>query len=102
MRSPGLGAAFPVVSLLLSTVSWMIMCVSTVARRKAPLKWQLLCLFTLGEALSVGFMSSFYRFRSVVSAMGATALAATTVSFYTMQTKNPKYDLSQWGATLSS
>lgn len=102
MRTPGLGAAVPWLSLILSTVSWVFMCVSADARRKAPLKWQVLSLFTLGEAVSVGFISSFYKFRSVVSAMMATALAASTVSLYTIQQKNPKYDLSQWGAGLSS
>jgi FtsH-binding integral membrane protein len=66
------------------------------------LKWQLLVGFTLGEALSVGFLSSFYKFQSVISAMLATALAATSISVYTATQRNPKYDLSQWGAGLSS
>lgn len=102
MQRPGMGAAVPVVSLLLSTVAWIIMCVSPQARRANPVKWQLLALFTLGEAISVGFVSSFYQFHSVVSAMMATALATTGISFYTINQKNSKFDLSQWGATLSS
>ena len=102
MRSPGLGAMVPALSLLLSTVSWIIMCMSTNARRKSPFKWNLLALFTLGEALSVGFISSFYKFRSVCSAMLTTAVATTAVSLYTAKQRNPKYDLSQWGASISS
>lgn len=101
-RSGGIGTSVPFLSLLLSTVCWFIMCSSAAARRQAPLKWQLLVLFTLGEALSVGFISSFYKFRSVVAALLATAAAATSVSVYTITQKNPKYDLSQWGAGLSS
>lgn len=102
MHRPGLGAAVPIASLIMSTVAWIIMCVSTEARRASPVKWQILALFTLGEALSVGFVSSFYQFRSVVSAMMATALATTGISLYTVYNKNSKFDLSQWGATLSS
>ena len=86
----------------LSTIAWITMCASVNARRVSPLKWQLLTLFTLGEALSVGLVSSFYKFESVVSAMLATAVATVSVSVYTTKQKNPKYDLSQWGATLSS
>jgi FtsH-binding integral membrane protein len=102
MRRPGIGSTMPVLSLLLSTVAWFVMCASASARRSSPLKWQILALFTAGEALSVGFISSFYHFRSVCSAMLATAVAATSVSLYTAKQRNPKYDLSQWGAGLSS
>ena len=102
MRRPGLGAAVPILSLLLSTIAWLFMSVSTDARRKSPLKWKVLTLFTLGEAISVGFITSFYKFRSVLTSMGATALVTTTITLYTILQKNPKYDLSQWGATLSS
>ena len=66
------------------------------------MKWQLLALFTLGEAISVGFVSSFYQYRSVITTMLVTALATTGVSVYTAQQRNSKYDLSQLGATLSS
>jgi len=89
-------------SLGLSSIAWIVMSLSVQARRLAPVKWQLLTLFTLGEAISVGFISSFYKFPSVVSAMLATAVATVSVSLYTVRQKNPKYDLSQWGATLSS
>jgi len=103
MRHPGsFGAAVPLLSLLLSTACWFVMCVSADSRRRSPLKWQILSLFTLGEAVSVGFISSFYTFKSVVTALAATGTAATAVSLYTATQKNPKYDLSQWGAGLSS
>jgi protein lifeguard len=102
MRRPGLGAMVPALSLLMSTIAWIIVCVSPAARRSAPTKWQILALFTIGEAVSVGFISSVYKARSVLCACLATALATTSISVYTANQKNPKYDLSQWGATLSS
>lgn len=103
MRRPGsFGTAVPWLSLLLSTICWFGMAASADLRRRSPVKWQLLALFTIGEALSVGFISSFYTFSSVLSAMMATAVGAGAVSWYTATQRNPKYDLSQWGATLSS
>jgi hypothetical protein len=74
MCKPGWGAAVPILSLSLSTIAWFIMNISLEARRKSPVKWQILSLFTLGEAISVGFVSSFYKFQSVMSAMMATAV----------------------------
>jgi FtsH-binding integral membrane protein len=103
MHVPGSAmAAVPWVSLAVSTIAWFCMCLSPDSRRKAPRKWQLLAFFTLGEAISVGFLSSFYKFQSVVLAMGSTALAAVSVSAYTILNTNAKYDLSQWGQGLSS
>jgi FtsH-binding integral membrane protein len=96
------GRLVPFLSLGLSTIAWFAVASSTKARREAPLKWQLLALFTIGEAISVGFISSFYKFQTVVSAMLATTAATTGVSLYTILQKNAKYDLSQWGAGLSS
>lgn len=98
----GNGAVVPMVSLVVSTISWFIICSSADARRKSPMKWWLLGLFTLGEAISVGFVSSFYKYRSVLSAMLATVAATASVSLYTALQKNSKHDLSQWGAGLSS
>jgi len=98
----GNGATVPIISLVISTVAWAVMCASSDARRKAPLKWWLLGIFTLGEAVSVGFISSFYVYRSVISAMLTTAAATTSVSLYTVFQRNAKYDLTQWGAGLSS
>ena len=96
------GRLVPFLSLGLSTIAWFAVATSTKARREAPLKWQLLALFTIGEAISVGFISSFYKFQTVVTAMLATTAATTGVSLYTMLQQDPKYDLSQWGAGLSS
>jgi FtsH-binding integral membrane protein len=102
IQRPGLGPIVPVVSLIVSTIAWFTMCASPDARRKSPLKWKLLAIFTAGEAISVGFITSFYEFRSVMSAMLATAIATISVSLYVANQKNPKYDLSQWGSGLSS
>jgi FtsH-binding integral membrane protein len=96
------GSFVPFVSLALSTIAWFMVSSSVKARRESPLKWKLLCIFTLGEALSVGFISSFYKFRTVISAMLATTVATVGVSLYTVLQKNAKYDLSQWGQGLSS
>lgn len=92
----------PIISLCMSTFAWFFMFVNEDARRKSPLKWQMLSLFTAGEAVSVGFLSSFYKFRSVISALLATAVATGTVSIYTLCNKNPKYDLTQWGSSIST
>ena len=110
--NPGLGmalrqgdravAAIPGISVLLSTIAWVWICASPNARRRAPIKWKLLTLFTVGEAIAVGFLSSFYNFRTVLSAMSATAVSSLTVSAYTILNSNPKRDLSQWGAGLAS
>ena len=95
-------AAVPTLSLVLSTVAWFMMCANPDNRRKAPMKWNLLALFTIGEAISVGFISSFYRFASVVQAMVATGIATLAVSAYTILQNNPNRDLSQMGASLST
>jgi FtsH-binding integral membrane protein len=96
------GALVPSISLLLSTIAWFMMCVHPDNRRKAPMKWNLLALFTIGEAISVGFVSSFYNFASVVQAMVTTGIATFAVSAYTMLQNNPDRDLSQMGASLST
>jgi protein lifeguard len=100
MRRPGIGVA--VLSLLVSIITWTILCISPTARRSSPTKWQVLALFTLGEAISAGFISSVYKAKSVFCASLATAVATTSISLYTAYQKNPKYDLSQWGSMLSS
>jgi len=92
----------PLAGVLLSTIAWFRIAVSPKARQKSPNKWWWLTIFTVGEAVSIGAISSLYKLRSVVTAMFATALAAVTVSMYTISQQNSKYDLSQWGATLSS
>mgnify|MGYP003476636602 CR=1 FL=1 len=51
MNQPGLGVVVPIVSLIVSVVAWYIMCVSTDAHRRSPVKWQHLALFTAGEAM---------------------------------------------------
>ena len=94
--------AIPMVSLLISTICWITICVSPSARRSSPMKWQLLSLFTLGEAVAVGFISSFYSPKSVLSAVLATAAAVAGISLYTARNRDSKYDLSTWGAGLSS
>ena len=96
------GRFIPLLSLFMSSICCTIMTTSVRARRTSPLKWQLLTLFTLGECIAVGFISSFYKWATVVSAMSATAFASGGVTLYTFLQKNPKYDLSQWGAALSS
>jgi hypothetical protein len=92
----------PLAGVFAATIAWFRVAISPTARQKSPNKWWWLAIFTVGEAVSVGAISSLYQLRSVITAMGVTALATVTVSFYTIAQKNPKYDLSQWGATLSS
>jgi protein lifeguard len=96
------GSLVPLLSLGLSSIAWFLVCGSARARREAPMKWQLLTMFTIGESIAVAFITSFYQFTAVLSAMAATAVATLTVSAYTIANKNSKYDLSQWGAGLST
>jgi hypothetical protein len=103
MRTAGtLGPVVPILSLLISTAAWFFMSASVDARRRGPLKWQLLAIFTAGEACSVGFLSSLYTWQSVVQSMLATAAATAGISIYTLTNPNPRYDLSQWGSAISS
>jgi hypothetical protein len=55
-------AAMPLVSILVSTISWFIMCMNLKACHTAPAKWWLLGLLTLGQSVLVGFLLSFYHF----------------------------------------
>jgi FtsH-binding integral membrane protein len=71
-------------------------------RQSSPLKWNLLALFTIGEAISVSFISSFYKTKSIIHAMLATGFSTAGITGYMLANKNPKYDLTQWGAGLSS
>lgn len=96
------GRVMPILSLAVSTISALWIGISPRARRSSPLKWQLLALFTLGEAIMVGFISSFYQLKSVVSAMSATAAATLSITLYSFLNQNPKFDLSQWGQGLAS
>merc|ERR1739844_652241 len=96
------GRIVPMACLLLSTAAMSCMSFSESARQSSPMKWNLLALFTLGEAVVVGMISSLYKSKTVMSALSSTALATATVTAYTLMNKNPKYDLSQWGAGLSS
>ena len=96
------GYLVPTLSLILSSVTWFLACAKVEWRRQSPTKWNLLALFTLGESVSVGFLSSFFKLRSVATALGITALAVSGISVYTATQKNPKYDLSMWGAGISS
>mmetsp|Transcript_7259 Transcript_7259/g.20156 ORF Transcript_7259/g.20156 Transcript_7259/m.20156 type:complete len:185 (+) Transcript_7259:1-555(+) len=89
-------------SLAASMISAIWISASPKARRSSPLKWQLITLFTIGEAITVGILSSFYQLKSVISAMSATAAPTLSVTMYTMMNNNPKYDLSQWGQGIFS
>lgn len=98
MRMSRLGQIIPLGSLLLSTLAWFM----TVYSSKTLITWLGLVLFTLGESIVVGFISSQYIWSSVVTAMSVTAIATLAISAYTIWNPNPTYDLSQWGAGLSS
>ena len=95
-------ASVPLIAMAASTISFYRVLFSPNARRKSPNKWWWLSIFTVGEAVAVGFMSSFFKFESVIMSMGATALATLSVSMYTVLQKNPNRDLSQLGKTLST
>jgi FtsH-binding integral membrane protein len=88
--------------LVLPVVAWFRVAFSREARQRSPNKWFWLAIFTLGNAVMLGLVSLQYEMRSIILAMGATAAATVMVSAYTLLNQNSKFDLSQWGATLSS
>ena len=96
------GKIVPLLCGGISTFAVMAMSISEKARQSSPMKWYLLTIFTLGEALLVGMLSSLFKSKTVISAFLSTALATVSVTGYTLMNKNAKYDLSQWGAGLSS
>mmetsp|Transcript_3161 Transcript_3161/g.5878 ORF Transcript_3161/g.5878 Transcript_3161/m.5878 type:complete len:392 (+) Transcript_3161:68-1243(+) len=102
MMTSSAGRVVPWASIFISTMTVMFMTVSERARQVAPLKWQLLGLFSISEAIVVGLISSFYKSKTVMSAVLSTAVATMSVTMYTLLNKNSKRDLSQWGASLSS
>ena len=93
--------AVPLIGMLISTVAWWITIFSENLRRSSFLKWPLLVVFTVGQAIAVGFISSVYAYDIVLRAMGVTAATTLSVTLYTLLQKNPKYDLSQWGRALA-
>lgn len=90
------GKILPNASILLSTLAFFRMAMSETARRSSPMKWILLATFTFGKAFMVGLISSFYKSKTVISALTSTFLALISVTGYTLLNRNPKYDLSQW------
>jgi len=96
------GKPFVYVSMIFSMSLCTKMSVSVDARRKSPTKWYLLSLFTASEAFLVGLITAMYSSDTVLNAFLVTAAATLGISIYTIRQKNPKYDLSQWGAGLSS
>ena len=102
MNTGRLGRMIPLLSMALSTVAWYTIALSERARHETPLKWQMLSLFTIGESVIVGIIGCFYSFRTLILAMGCTGIATSAITSYTLLQKNPKYDLTQWGAGLFS
>ena len=96
------GKVVPWASIAISSGTMIFMSISERARRVAPLKWQLLGLFSVSEAIVVGMISSFYKSKTVMSAALSTAVATMSVTMYTVFNRDSKRDLSQWGAGLSS
>ena len=96
------GRLIPLLSMALASIAWYTIALSERARHVAPLKWQLLVLFTLGESVLVGLIGCMYSFRTLLLAMGCTGAATGGITFYTMMQQNPKYDLTQWGLGLFS
>lgn len=92
----------PWLSLVISAISMFVISFSETQRQKSPNKFLWLSLFTFGEAIAIGFISSFYSVRTVLSALLSTAASTSAVTFYTLFNKNKKYDLTQWGRILSS
>ena len=56
-------------------------------RRRFPVNFILLGVFTLAEALTMGIISAFYDTKIVVMAIGLTALICLALTAFAMQTK---------------
>ena len=93
------GRRVPLIGLAVSTIAYMLTLSPNNAQ--SSIKWPLLIVFTLGESVAVGFISSIFAYSTVIKAALTTALATGSVTAYTLLQKNPQYDLSQWGRALS-
>lgn len=89
-------------SLMISVAACNAMSLSLNARRKSPTKWFLLSLFTVCEAFTVGVITALYSSKVTLQSVLVTSMATGIISLYTILQRNPKYDLSQWGAGLLS
>jgi FtsH-binding integral membrane protein len=89
-------------SLMISVAVCNAMSLSLNARRKSPTKWFLLSLFTVCEAFTVGVITALYSSKVTLQSVLVTSMATGIISLYTILQRNPKYDLSQWGAGLLS
>mmetsp|Transcript_33248 Transcript_33248/g.79419 ORF Transcript_33248/g.79419 Transcript_33248/m.79419 type:complete len:351 (+) Transcript_33248:336-1388(+) len=93
------GRRIPLIGLAVSTIAYMLTLSPNNAQ--SSIKWPLLIIFTLGESVAVGFISSIYAYSTVIKAALTTAVATGSITAYTLLQKNPQYDLSQWGRALS-
>ena len=93
------GRRVPLIGLAISTIAYMM--TLSPNNSQSSIKWPLLIVFTLGESIAVGFISSIYAYSTVIKAALTTALATGSITVYTLLQKNPQYDLSQWGRALS-
>lgn len=95
------GRKVPLLSLMVSSIALFLTMSSDSTRQSSSMRWPLFILFTIGQAVPVGFISSLFAYGTVIKAMTTTATATLAITLYTVLQKNPKYDLSQWGRTLS-
>lgn len=98
MLHTNLGRKIPMIGLLLSSISLVLSTMSNVGQ---SYKWPLFFVFTIGQAIPIGFISSLYAHSTVIKAMSTTATVTGGITIYTMLQKNPRYDLSQWGRSLA-
>lgn len=89
----------PLIGLVLSSISLVLSTMSGIGQ--SSWKWPLFFLFTVGQAIPVGFISSLYAYGTVIKAMTTTGAVTGGITLYTLLQKNPKYDLSQWGRALT-
>ncbi|GAA6108340.1 protein lifeguard 3, partial [Tachysurus ichikawai] len=73
-------------SAVFSAMYLFLMCCEK-ARRRYPLNWFLLFIFTLAMAYMAGTTSSYYEMKAVFLAVGITALACIAVTVFSFQTK---------------
>lgn len=78
---------FPYVMLVTTLILVICMSCCDSLRRRVPLNFIALGLFTIAEGLMLGALAAFFNAEAVMWAMGATALVSLALSLFAFQTK---------------
>lgn len=85
------------IAFVVMIVSLIILVCCGEVRRKTPMNYILLFIFTLVEGFMLGVIASFFEQDSVLIAAGTTAVVCLTLTLFSFQTK---YDFTMLGGVL--